>query len=113
KMAMGYLDPSFSPIKQLLGEIGLAWLASLIMFGTYSVLSSFIYGFRGFSSLFLQLMFTNLIAIPSIILISLTVAIVTRKRGWDPDNFLIPVETSLADDLTTISLLSSIKTIVA
>jgi len=29
----------------------------------------------------------------------------TYSRGWNPDNFLIPIESSLADTVTTLALL--------
>ncbi|UCE97005.1 MAG: magnesium transporter [Candidatus Bathyarchaeota archaeon] len=32
------------------------------------------------------------------------VSILTFKRGLDPDNFVIPVESSLADSVTSIAL---------
>jgi len=36
--------------------------------------------------------------------ISFTVAILTYRRGWDPDNFVIPIESSLADTVTSVFL---------
>jgi len=39
------------------------------------------------------------------------VAILTYRRGWDSDNFVIPIESSLADSITTISLLLALNTI--
>jgi cation transporter-like permease len=44
-----------------------------------------------------------------IILIAYTTAILTFKRGLDPDNFVIPIESSLADSLTTISLFAALS----
>jgi len=48
---------------------------------------------------------TNIVAASCIILIAYAVGILTYRKGWDPDNFVIPIESSLADTITTISLL--------
>jgi len=113
RMALGSLSPSLSSMKKHLREISSAWSASVVMFGLFSVVSSSLYGFGGLKSLFFQLITVNLLTTPTIIVISLTVAILTRRKGWDPDNFLIPIETSLADGATTLSLLVAITIIVA
>jgi cation transporter-like permease len=36
------------------------------------------------------------------------VAILTFKKGLDPDNFVIPIESSIADSVTTVALLAAI-----
>jgi mgtE-like transporter len=105
RMALGSLAPSLSSVKRLRSEIGSAWCASLMMFALYSFISSSLYGFGNLKILFLQLTATNLLTTPLIIVISLTIAILTRRRGLDPDNFLIPIETSLADGITSLTLL--------
>jgi len=48
---------------------------------------------------------SNIIAIIGIVLISYGVAVLTFKRGLNPENFVIPVETSLATIVTSIALL--------
>ena len=48
---------------------------------------------------------TNIVAASCIILIAYAVGILTYRKGWDLDNFVIPIESSLADTITTISLL--------
>ena len=105
KMALGYMKTTLSSLEQLKREIGLAWCASLIMFGLYSVVSSSLFGFGSLKRLFLQLTAVNLLTTPLIIGISFMIAILTRRIGWDPDNFLIPIETALADGLTSMTLL--------
>jgi len=44
-------------------------------------------------------------AVTAIVLISYAVSILTFKKGLDPDNFVIPIESSLADSITSIALL--------
>ena len=51
------------------------------------------------------LLATNFIAVAVIIVVSYGIAILTFRRGLDPDNFVIPIESSLADSITSIALL--------
>jgi cation transporter-like permease len=43
--------------------------------------------------------------------IAYTVAIYTFRRGWNPDNFVIPIESSLADTLTTAAIIIALALI--
>jgi len=108
KLALGIIGSSFSSIKQHLVEIGGAWSASLIMFTLYALIASSMYGLTASSdvlSFTVRLLTTNLLAVLLIVAVSFALAISTHRRGWDPDNFVIPIESSLADTITTISLL--------
>lgn len=108
KLALGLLKPSFSAIRNHATQILSAWAASIVMFVFFSVLSLIVngtftpYAFLGFTSLLLT---TNIIAVSAIILISYAVSILTFQKGLDPDNFVIPIESSLADSITSIALL--------
>lgn len=108
KLAVGLLDVSFSDVRNHLREIFCAWTASLVIFVFFSVLALSIR--RTFSlELFLKftslLLVTNIIAASAIILISYAVAILTFQKGLNPDNFVIPIESVLADSITSIALL--------
>ena len=108
KLALGTLKASFSSMKNHFMEVSGAWAASLIMYFTYSVLALLITGTLAPISLvtFTLFLFTvNILAASLIILVSYSVAILTYQKGLDPDNFEIPIESSLADSITTISLL--------
>ena len=114
KLALGLIDSSFSSIKRHSCEIGGAWGASLIMFTLYSMLSFFALG--GSSSTHplkftAQLLTANILAVFFIVFIAYALAIFTYKHGWDPDNFVIPIESSLADSITTLSLLIALTVI--
>jgi mgtE-like transporter len=108
KLALGLLKPSFSAMRNHATQIFSAWAASIIMFVFFSAFSLVINGmfalnlFPVFTAL---LLITNLIAVTAIILISYAIAILTFQKGLDPDNFVIPIESSIADSLTTIALL--------
>jgi len=114
KLALGTLKSSFSSIRDHATEISGAWSASLIMFFTYSVLSLIIQGLFTLPNFFrfTALLFSaNVAAASFIIIISYAVAILTYQKGLDPDNFVIPIESSLADSITTISLLLALSII--
>jgi len=108
KLALGLLSPSFSSIRNHVKNIFSAWAASIMMFIILAVLSLSMLGMlslTSFLNLIMILLITNVIAVATITLVSYAVSILTFSRGLDPDNFVIPLESSLADSLTTISLL--------
>ena len=90
-------------------------MASLMMFTLYSILLFLTRRITALGDLMrfmAQLLVTNTLAVPSMVIIAYAVAIFTYRRGWDPDNFVIPIESSLADGITTISLLIALTMIV-
>jgi mgtE-like transporter len=111
KMALGVMATDFKAMASHWVEIGSAWAASLIMFVLYTLTSGVVYGIGRFPGLLVEALTTNLMVVPLIIVISFSTAIVTRRRGLDPDNFIIPIETSISDGLTTIGLLVAITMI--
>lgn len=108
KLAVGLLKPSFRSILNHIKRIVTTWIASIVMFVLFSFISLLTQGiltvqvFLRFSALLIT---TNLIAVIVIALVSFYVAILTFRRGLDPDNFVIPIESSLADGITTVALL--------
>lgn len=114
KLALGVAKPSFSSIKMHASEIGGAWLASIGMFVFYVILSSFSGGVKTVGDIIkftIQLLTTNFLAVWVMVFISYAVAIFTFRRGWNPDNFVIPIESSLADTVTTIAALVALALI--
>jgi mgtE-like transporter len=112
KMALGFMAMEFKAITTHWVEIGSAWIASIIMFVVYTFTSSMVYGIEKFPSLLSEALTTNLLVVPIIVAISFATAIVTRNRGLDPDNFIIPIETSISDGLTTIGLLIALSILI-
>lgn len=107
KLALGLINPSFKDLKKLKEHISASWLSSLIIFTAISVISLGLNGVLELSSLswLISVLFiVDVIAVPLIFLISYLVSILTFKRGFDPDNFVIPIESSLADSIATLSL---------
>jgi cation transporter-like permease len=81
------------------------------MFILFSFLSLSIHGTltqQSFLRFTLLLLMTNVIAVAAIVVISYAVAILTFQKGLDPDNFVIPVESVLADGITSIALLAGL-----
>ena len=115
KLALGVLTPSFSSIKNHAKNIFSAWTASLMLFVVIGILSlaiNGVYSLHGISSLLLILLVSNVIAFVSVVLVTYAISILTFKRGLDPDNFVIPVGSSLADALTTIALFIALLLII-
>jgi mgtE-like transporter len=109
KLALGTLTSSFTSIKRHSNEIISTWIASLMMFTLYS-LSSLV--LQGSLHRFLTVLYiTNLLATSCMIIISYTIGIATYRRGLDPDNFVIPIVSSLADTITTLALFFSLNLI--
>ena len=107
KLALGYLRPSFSAIRDHATEIFAAWTPTLIHYTVYSALALIITGLFSFSLLLTftsLLLIANILAVSAVVLVSFTVAILTFKKGLDPDTFVIPLESSFADGITTIAL---------
>jgi mgtE-like transporter len=108
KLSLGLLKPSFSSIRKHASNIVAAWTASMVLFFILALSALFLSGnisLPAFANLLIVLLVTNIIAGAAIILVSYGVAILTFKRGWDPDNFVIPIESSLADSITSVALL--------
>ena len=111
KLALGLLAPSFSSIRKHAKNIFSAWTASIIMFVVLAISALSIHGmfsFSTFSSLMPVLLVANVIAVAAIVLLSYGVSILTFKHGLDPDNFVIPIESSFADSAMSVALLMAL-----
>ena len=111
KLALGLLTPSLASMRSHAKNILSAWSASLVVFVVLAILSLAINGvFSWFRilSLFAILLIANVIAVTAIVLLSYSISILTFKWGLDPDNFVIPIESSFADSITTIALLAAL-----
>ncbi|MHA1770642.1 MAG: magnesium transporter [Candidatus Thorarchaeota archaeon] len=107
ELTMGTLGPQLSGVIKQKMAVTMAWLASIVMFVGYSILASFTFGlglvkYLGFVSLLLS---ANVLSVWIVMLFAFALAIVTAKKGLNPDNFVIPIESSIADTITTLSIL--------
>jgi len=115
KLALGLLAPSLSSMRNHAKSIFSAWGASIIMFIILAVLSLSIHNLFSFSfvySLFSIVLIANVLAVAAIVVLTYSISILTFKRGLDPDNFVIPVESSLADSVTSIALFVALLLII-
>jgi mgtE-like transporter len=115
KLALGLLAPSFSSMRNHAKNIFTAWAASIIMFIVLAVLSLSMHGlfsFSSFYSLFSVVLVANVLAVAAIVILTYSISILTFKRGLDPDNFVIPVESSLADGVTSLALFVALLLII-
>jgi mgtE-like transporter len=111
KLALGLLRPSLRSIRNHARTIISAWAASIVMFVVLGFLAPALSGTFSLSnivSLLIILLLANLFAVTGIVLLSFGISILTFQRGLDPDNFVLPIESSFADSLMTISLLVSL-----
>ncbi len=115
KLALGLLAPSFSSMRNHAKNIFSAWTASIIMFIVLAVLSLSMHSLFSFSSVYGLIsivLVTNVLAVAAIALLTYAISILTFKRGLDPDNFIIPVESSFADSVTSLALLLALLLII-
>ena len=108
KLALGMLKPSFSSMKNHAKNITSAWLASFLIFIILAVISLAINRVSSLSNAigFIAIIWlSNVIAVIGIVIVSYGIAILTFRKGLNPENFVIPVETSVATIITSTALL--------
>jgi mgtE-like transporter len=112
KFHLGELRPSPRSMKQISPEIRGSWLASLVMFEGYGFFAWLTFASSELSVLpkvFLVLFTTNIMAVSAVVLVAFATGVLTYTKGLNPDSFIIPIESALADSLTTLSLYLSIR----
>ena len=105
KLWSGELEASLGSLRRHAREVLAAWLASACMFSAYALLASLACGLRALPGLLAIFLLANLMAVGATVLLALGAGVLTFRRGLDPDNFVIPIESSAADAITTLSLL--------
>ncbi len=109
KLALGTADSSFKSIRKNLPEIGGVLISSGIWFLLFSLVSLYLTRrtivLNDLLILAAVLSSLNILAGPIMATVSYSLAVLTFRQGLDPDNFVIPCESSLSDSVTTASLL--------
>jgi mgtE-like transporter len=108
KLALGLLRPTFSSIKNHLRNISSAWFASIVMFVILAALAlvfNGLFSVTSFSNLALVLLVTNAVSVLAIVMVTFFVSLITFRRGLDPDSFVVPLLTAIADSIATGALL--------
>ena len=111
RLNLGYAEPGPRFYIRSLGTMAGVWAATLTMFTVYAAYASLVSPAGPLASLpyDLAVLFTaNMLAMPVIFAISLTAAGETYRRGLNPDNFVNPLVSTLADMVSTASLYAAI-----
>lgn len=98
RLHLGLVEAKLSSIKKQFFDLTQIWYSGLIYYAIYGSIAYLID--RSVKSFFIAVTSFILIS-PIIILLAYSVAILTFKNGLDPDNFVIPIETSVADAMLT------------
>ncbi|MEM2740367.1 MAG: magnesium transporter [Candidatus Bathyarchaeia archaeon] len=109
RIMLGLIELKFKGIVKLLWEIIQITSAALIMFILYSILS---YIAGGGTLSILAILLTFPLVAPIVIAFSFTMAVATFRFGLNPDDFVIPLETTFTDTMLTVTL-SSILYVIA
>ena len=117
RLSLGNIKPSLRDIgnyesrTHIFGVI----VAGFIVATGFATIGTLIYiiSLTGILQTILIATMTNLILVLPIIFLSFGSAIITFKRGLNPDNFTIPIITSSSDFLTTTSLFIVIRVIMS
>ncbi len=110
RLALGFIQPKYSSFKYLnLDIIGIS-SSSIILHTIYGFIAYIFCLLANFSvnlySLTILCIMTNLIGMILIFILSFTISIKAYNRGWDPDNMVIPIVSSISDFLGTVILVS-------
>lgn len=111
RLVLGLLEPRFSAMKNHAMQILGAWAASAVAFIPLSAASLFLTGTFGLPAFYVltsALLATNAFALVAMTLISYALAILTFKKGLDPDHLVIPIESALAGTITSTALLAAL-----
>jgi len=112
KFHLGEVSPSLRSIGRISPEIRASWLASLVMYEGYGFMAWLTFASSELSVLptvSLILLTTNIMAVLAVIVVAFATGVLTYTKGLNPDSFVIPIESALADSLTTLSLYVSIR----
>ncbi len=115
KLNLGTIEANLRSFRYQFGEIASTWAASLTMFLAYGLIATLLFGVLQPDSLvrFIErLIFSNITAVAAMVIISILLTVITYNRGLDPDNFVIPIGSAIADGLTSVFLLLSIFLII-
>ena len=101
KLALGTTEPSLAEVMRERGVMADVGSASTAMYAIYGVISAAMGGrLRGL----IVVLLCQAVAFPVVVLFSSATAIATHLKGLNPDNFVIPLETSITDLTVTVLL---------
>ena len=113
RIQIGDIEPRLGEVYRLFPEIAGVEAVALIMITVSNILAytlarpgldRFIITLSGFY-------IANIMLLPILILLSISSAFITFRRGLNPDNFVIPVETTIMDFLTAGAIITILNII--
>jgi mgtE-like transporter len=111
RLALGLLRPSLSSIVHHMRTVASTWAASIVVFITIALLAPLINGvflLSTFVNLLEVLLLANVLAVFATVFLSYGLSIITFQKSLDPDNFVVPILSALADTLVTVALLGAL-----
>lgn len=108
RLFIGSMRPFFSELRSCYGEIAQIWGAGLFYFLIYGSLGFAVGG--KFYAFAIPLLVYGVI-FPIVITFAFSLAILTFRRELNPDNFIIPFETTLTDTTSTLMLAALLLTL--
>jgi len=113
KLALGELYVDFKSFLKSIPVMLGSWFSSLLIFAVLPLVSATLtgYPYSEYFTLLKVLLTTNVMSVIPISTIAFLTAIIAYLRGLDPDSFVNPVESSLADAITSFALLLSLKSL--
>lgn len=106
----GLIEPILRPKKNTLYNFSVVIILAIIIYpiiGFMADESSYLLGITGlgFDKTILISLASGLILIPIMMIIVFYISTISYRRGYDPDNIVIPVSTSITDSLSSLILI--------
>jgi mgtE-like transporter len=99
ELALGLLKPKFSSIVNHAKNITSAWLGSFLVFiilAFSSLAINHVSSLSDISDFVALILVCNIIALIGIVIMSYDITVIAFRKGLNPENFVIPLETSFA-----------------
>lgn len=105
----GYIEATLKPKEEALRNFGIIAILAIIIYPTIGLLAHFACIFLGIPSVGIQKMvlisfLAGILLTPFILIMAFYLSSISYKKGFDPDNIVIPLTTSLTDPIATTSL---------
>ncbi len=101
RLHLGLIEAKIGGIRRQLSDLVQIWFSGLTYYAIYGLTAHLID--KSLKSFFIVIASFSMVS-PLIILLVYSIAILTFKKGLDPDNFVIPIETSVTDAMITVCL---------
>ncbi len=112
RLALGYFNTFREALRSAVTDIVAVESSAVIVHVLIGVTGFFLAAAQSISASMVSLvqvaLISNLLSFLVISLISLAVAVASFRGGWDPDNVVIPIITSLSDATATLCLVASL-----